>query len=106
MPENDQQEFGPPRPRPSYTGEKTLSEWRIEQIEFRLERELKDLRIHVDRTLQETRKVLDDEIRDMREHNDKRFGKIENFIIAALLFIATPVIGAMVAIVLKNPPSL
>ena len=31
---------------------------------------------------------------------------VTSFIIAAMLFIATPVVGAMVAVVLKNPPSL
>ena len=93
------------RPRASATQAQTLSEWRIEQIEIRLNSELKELRAHIDKSLAETRKYVEDELKEMREHNDKRFGKIENFIIAALLFIATPVVGGMVALVLKNPPS-
>lgn len=101
---NDSPDFGQ-RPRAGSEA-KTLSEWRIEQIEYRLDRELKELRAHIDKVLFETRKYVEDEIKVMREHNDKRFGKIENFIIAALLFIATPVVGAMVAVVLKNPPAI
>lgn len=104
MPDRDDPESGM-RPR-SPAQAQTLSEWRIEQIEIRLDRELKDLRVHMDRVLSETRKSLEEELKEIREHNDKRFGKIENFIIAALMFISTPVVGAMVALVLKNPPSL
>ena len=84
----------------------TLSEWRIEQIEIRLDRELKDLRFHVDRSITEARKYIDDEIKEMREQNDKRFSKIEKFITATLVFISTPVVGAMIALVIKNPPNL
>lgn len=92
--------------RPRMPQAQTLSEWRIEQIEIRLNNELKDLRAHIDRCMVETRKYLDEELKEIREQTDKRFGRIENFIIAALMFIATPVVGGLVALVLKNPPAI
>jgi hypothetical protein len=85
---------------------KTLSEWRIEQLETRLEKELNSLRSHIDKCVSEMKNAVESELKDLKEHNDKRFGKIENFIIMALVFIATPVVGGMVALVLKNPPAL
>ena len=102
MPETDPPEFGQPRPRSSEA--KTLSEWRIEQIEKRLDSELKDLRMHVDKSISDTRKYIDDEIKEIREQNDTRFGKIEKFIYGTFVFVGTPVFGAVVGLFFKGNP--
>lgn len=101
MPDTDPPEFGPARPR---SEAKTLSEWRIEQIEKRLDSELKDLRMHVDKSISDTRKYIDDEIKEIREQNDTRFGKIEKFIYGVFVFVGTPVFGAVVGLFFKGSP--
>ena len=102
MPETDPPDFGQ-RPR-AQSDAKTLSEWRIEQIERRLDSELKDLRMHVDRAISESRKHIDDEIKELREQNDTRFSKIEKFIYGTFVFVGTPIFGAVVGLFFKGSP--
>ena len=101
MPETDHPDGQRPR---SQNDAKTLSEWRIEQIERRLDSELKDLRMHVDRAISESRKHIDDEIKELREQNDNRFGKIEKFIYGTFVFVGTPIFGAVVGLFFKGSP--
>lgn len=101
MPDRENPESGQQRPRQEA---KTLSEWRIEQIEIRLDKELTALRMHVDKSISDTRKYIDDEIKEIREQNDTRFGKIEKFIYGTFVFVGTPVFGAVVGLFFKGSP--
>lgn len=104
MPERDNYpEPGHARPRGTPEA-KTLSEWRIEQIEIRLDKELTALRAHVDKSISETRKYIDDEIKDIREQNDRRFSKIDKFIYGTFVFVGTPIFGAVVGLFFKGNP--
>jgi hypothetical protein len=68
--------------------------YRVAQLERRVDKEVKDIHEQVDRDL-----------KDIREANDKRFSRVENFILAVLCLIATSVVGALITLVLKSPPS-
>lgn len=102
MPDRDNPEFGQ-RPRIDPEA-KTLSEWRITQIEKRLDQELRELRIHIDKSIAESRKYIDDEIKEIRDSTEVRFGKIEKMIYGAFAFVGTPVFGAVVGLFFKGNP--
>lgn len=69
--------------------------YRVAQLERRVEKEVKDLQDQVER-----------ELKDIREANDKRFGRVENFILAVLCLIATSVVTALLTFILKSPSPL
>lgn len=68
--------------------------YRVAQLERRVDKEVKDIHDQSDRDL-----------KDIREANDKRFARVENFILAVLCLIATSVVGALITLVLKSPPT-
>lgn len=82
-----------------------LTEYRIKQIENRLERDSKEARENLDRCIRELKQHYDEELKDIREASEKRFSRLENFIIRALVLVATPVVVGIIALVIKNPPS-
>ena len=83
----------------------SLTEYRIKQLENRLERDAKEARDSLDRCVRELKQHYDEELKDLRETNEKRFSRLENFIIRALVLVATPVVVGIIALVIKNPPS-
>jgi hypothetical protein len=60
--------------------------------------------MHVDRAISESRKHIDDEIKELREQNDTRFSKIEKFIYGTFVFVGTPIFGAVVGLFFKGSP--
>ena len=62
--------------------------YRVAQLERRVDKEVKDLREQAER-----------DVKDIRESADKRFARVENFILAVLCLIATSVVGALVTLV-------
>lgn len=66
------------------------------------DRDLRELRAHVDRQDAEVRKIIEAEASDIRKETDGKFTKIWNFGFWALTTVATPILGYAATLFLKN----
>lgn len=66
------------------------------------DRDLRELRAHVDRRDSEVQKCIEEEAKDIRKESDAKFTKIWNFGFWALTVVATPIVGYAVSLLFRN----